>query len=48
MSIWKKFFKKTQKENKKNHEEEMKYFSLLEKRIKKLEAKLDKKNKKKK
>ena len=41
MSIWKKLFKKAQKKSNKNHEEEMKYLSLLEKRMKKLENKID-------
>lgn len=43
MSVWKKLLKKSQKENTKNHEEEMKYLRLLEKRMAKLEKKVKKK-----
>lgn len=43
MSLWKKLFKKTVKENKKSHDEEMKYLAKLEKRMKRLENKLKKK-----
>jgi hypothetical protein len=44
MSIWKKLFKKTSKENKKLHDEEMAYLAKLEKKMKRLEKKM-KKNK---
>jgi hypothetical protein len=45
MSVWKKLFKKTQKENNKHHEKEMEYLRLLEKRMNKLEKKVAKKKK---
>ena len=42
MSFWKKLFKKTKKENKKLHEQEMLYLARLEKKMKKLEKKIKK------
>jgi hypothetical protein len=47
MSIWKKLFKKTQKQNDKNHEEEMKYLKILSKRMAKIENKIKKSKKQK-